>query len=64
MYFYAKVGEYTFQVVLGIDGKIIFNYKSVPSMDIMNTNEQVKMGFSDAFMDFKLYMDYFNSMYI
>lgn len=58
------MGEYTFQVVVGIDGKIVFNYLSIPSISDIEYdkyNETVKMGLSDAYMDYKLYIDYFNS---
>lgn len=56
------MGEYTFQLVVGIDGKIVFNYKSIPSMNITKPTETtVKVGVSDAFMDYHLYLNYFNS---
>lgn len=47
-------GEYTFQVVLNNEGKVYFNYKKIPSLNISNSNHTVKIGISDAYIFYKL----------
>jgi len=47
-------GEYTFQVVLNINGDIAFNYKTIPNKLISTSNHEVKIGLSDAYVNYNL----------